>query len=82
MEDAHSLRGNKQGFREDLLKLLEQDDVDPAQVKAMVRQRTEAFTRFADEVADVVVELHSVFTPEQRKQLLADLREHMERRHH
>jgi periplasmic protein CpxP/Spy len=82
MEDAHSLRGSKQGFREDLLKLLEQDDVDPAQVKAMVRQRTEAFTRFADEAADAVVELHSVFTPEQRKQLLADLREHMERHHH
>jgi hypothetical protein len=28
-----------------------------------------------------VVELHGVFTPEQRHQLLAELREHMERHH-
>jgi len=47
-----------------------------------VRERTEALTRFADEVADAVVELHGILTPEQRKQLLADAREHMARHRH
>ncbi len=82
IKDGHSLREDKAAFRDDLLKILEQDDVDPAQVKAMVRQRTEAFTRFVDEATDAVVELHAVFTPEQRKQLLSDLREHVARHRH
>jgi periplasmic protein CpxP/Spy len=79
IEGAHSLHESKAELRGDLLKLLEQENPDPAQVKAVVRQRTQAFTRFVDEAADAVVELHAVFTPEQRTQLLADLREHMER---
>jgi Spy/CpxP family protein refolding chaperone len=82
IRDAHALKGTKGAFRDDLLKVLEQDEVDAAQVKAMARQRTEAFTRFVDEAADAVVELHGVFTPEQRKQLLADLREHLSRHGH
>jgi len=48
-------------------------------VKALVHERTEALTRFADEAADALVELHGAFTPDQRKQLLADAREHMAR---
>jgi Spy/CpxP family protein refolding chaperone len=82
IKDGHALKEDKAAFRDDLLKLLERDDVDPAEVRAMVRQRTEAFTRFVDEAADAVVELHGVFTPDQRKLLLADLREHMERHRH
>src|SRR5262245_22671681 len=79
MKDGHALHEDKAAFHAELLKLLDQDDVDPIALKTMVRQRTEAFTRFVDEATDAVVELHSVFTPEQRKQLLADLREHAER---
>lgn len=79
VKDGHPLRESHAAFRDDLLKLLEQDNLDPAQVKALVRERTEAFTRFADEAADAVVELHGVFTPDQRKQLLADAREHKAR---
>ncbi len=82
LKDGHPLRESHEAFRDDLLKLLEQDNLDPAQVKSLVRERTEAFTRFADEAADAVVELHGVFTPDQRKQLLADLREHMSRHGH
>jgi periplasmic protein CpxP/Spy len=82
IKDVHALRDTKGAFRDDLLKILEQDSVDSAQVKTMVRQRTEALTRFADEAAESVVELHAVFTPEQRKQLLSDLREHMDRHRH
>lgn len=82
VKDGHPLRESHLAFRDDVLKLLEQDNLDPAQVKSLVRERTEALTRFADEVADAVVELHGILTPEQRKQLLADAREHMARHRH
>lgn len=82
VKDGHPLRESHLAFRDDLLKLLEQDNLDPAEVKGLVHERTEELTRFADEVADAVVELHGVFTPEQRKQLLADAREHMARHRH
>ena len=79
VKDGSPLRESHAAFRDDLLKLLEQDDLDPARVKALVRARTEALTRFADEASDALVELHGVFTPDQRKQLLADAREHLAR---
>jgi Spy/CpxP family protein refolding chaperone len=79
MKDGHALRANHGALHADLVKLLEQDQVDAAQVKALVHQRTDALVRFADEAAEAAVELHGVFTPEQRKQLLADLREHLDR---
>jgi len=78
MKDGHALHESHGALHESLVKLLEQDQVDPAQVKALVHQRTDALVRFADEAADAAVELHDVLTPEQRKQLLADLREHLD----
>jgi Spy/CpxP family protein refolding chaperone len=82
LAECHTLRGDRKAFREELLTLLEQDNPDPARLKAAVRQRTEALTRIADDAADALVELHAVFTPEQRKTLLADARAHLERHRH
>jgi Spy/CpxP family protein refolding chaperone len=81
VKDGHPLRDGHREMKAKLVALLEQDDLDPAQVKALVREQTEALTRFADEAADALVELHGLFTPEQRKQLMADLRAHAERHH-
>jgi Spy/CpxP family protein refolding chaperone len=82
VREAHTLRDDRKAFRDELLGMLEQDTPDAAQLKAAVRQRTEAFGRFAENAADAVVELHGVFTPEQRKKLLAEAREHMDRHRH
>jgi Spy/CpxP family protein refolding chaperone len=82
VKDGHALREAHGSLHEQLLGLLEKDEVDAAQLKSAVRERTEAFSRFAEEAADALVELHSVFTPEQRRQLLADAREHRERHRH
>jgi Spy/CpxP family protein refolding chaperone len=78
---GEALHGERDSFRQELLALLEQDNPDPAQVKALAHKHIDKFSQFADEAADAVVELHGVFTPEQRHQLLAELREHMERHH-
>lgn len=82
VKEAHALRDDRKAFRDELLSILEQDNPDAAQLKAAVRQRTEAFGRLAEDAADAVIELHGVFTPEQRKKLLAEAREHMARHHH
>lgn len=77
MKKGEALHGDREAFRKELVALLEQDNPDPAQLKALAHERIEAFSRFADEAADALVELHGVFTPEQRRQLLAEAREHM-----
>jgi Spy/CpxP family protein refolding chaperone len=80
LKEGHALREGKQELREELMALLAQDNPDPARVRALVRQRTDAFVRFADDATDALLELHGTFTPAQRAQLLADAREHMEGR--
>ena len=82
VEDAQVLRPDRKALHQELLGLLEQDNPDPARLKALVHERTEAITRFADEAADAAIELHGLLTPEQRKKLLTAAREHMEARHH
>jgi Spy/CpxP family protein refolding chaperone len=82
VKDGQALREAHGSLHEQVLGLLEKDEVDAAQLKSMVKERTEAFSRFAEEAADALVELHGVFTPEQRRQLLAEAREHRERHRH
>jgi Spy/CpxP family protein refolding chaperone len=82
IKEGHALREGKHELREELMTLLAQDEPDTARVKALVRQRTAEFARFADDATDAVLELHATFTPAQRAQLLADAREHMAARHH
>lgn len=81
LKEGHALRQGKESLHQELMTLLAQDNPDPARVKALVRQRTDAFVRFADDATDAVLELHGTFTPAQRAQLLDDAREHMAERH-
>lgn len=77
MKEGHALHEGRDEMREELLTLLAQDNPDPARVKAAVHARAEAFTRFADDAVDGLLEIHAALTPAQRAQLLADAREHM-----
>ncbi|HEY2942261.1 MAG TPA: Spy/CpxP family protein refolding chaperone [Vicinamibacteria bacterium] len=79
--EFHTMHGDQAGFRNELMALMQQDRPDPAQVKALIHGRVEAFSKVADDAADALVELHGVFTPEQRQKLLADLQEHLDRHH-
>ena len=81
VKDGKALHQDHAALHQELLGLLEQDTPDPVRLKSLVHERTEALTRFADEATDAVIELHGLFTPEQRKKLLADLKEHLEERH-
>jgi Spy/CpxP family protein refolding chaperone len=79
--DAKALRPAKGTLHRELATLLEQDNPDPVRLKALVKEYTDAITRFGDEAIDAAIELHGVLTPEQRKKLLTDVQEHMESRH-
>jgi len=82
VQDGKALHQDHAALHQELLGLLEQDNPDPARLKALVHERAEAVTRFADEAADAAIELHGVFTPDQRKKLLAAVKEHLEARRH
>ena len=79
MKEGHALREGKEGLREELLLQLSQENPDPAKVKGLVRERMNAFSAFADDATDALLELHATFTPAQRAQLLADARDHVAR---
>jgi Spy/CpxP family protein refolding chaperone len=75
-----ALHEEKGELREQVLALLSEDELDEARVRGLVKERTEALTRFVDGAADAVIELHKTLTPEQRQKLLAELREHLAER--
>lgn len=82
VRSGHALREARGPMRDEIMSLLEKDRLDAAELKALVHARADEMTRFADEAAEAVAELHAVLTPEQRKQLLDDARQHLSRRHH
>jgi len=75
-QEGRALHGEHQALRAELVALLEQDHPDAAKLKAFLRQRAEAYARFADHAADAALELHGILTPEQRQKLLAHIRDH------
>lgn len=77
MAEGKALHDGKGEVREQVLALLSEDDLDEAKVRGLVKERTEAITRFVDDAAGAVIELHKTLTPEQRQKLLAEVREHM-----
>jgi Spy/CpxP family protein refolding chaperone len=77
MKDGRALHESHAALRDKVLALLAQDNPDPAQLKALIRERTDAVSRFGDEAADAIVEIHATLTPEQRQKLLAGAREHL-----
>jgi Spy/CpxP family protein refolding chaperone len=77
MKDGRALHESHAVLRDKVLALLAQDNPDAAQLKALIRERTDAVSRFGDEAADAIVEIHAVLTTEQRQKLLAGAREHL-----
>jgi len=79
LSEGKALHRGRGAFHTELLGLLAGDEPDPARIRALVRKRTQAFTRLAEDATSAVIELHGVFTPEQRRQLMGDLQQHLER---
>ncbi len=51
---------------------------DASQVHAIVDGRADAMRKFADEVADAVLQVHGILTPDQRAIVTKKIQRHME----
>ena len=65
---------------EEVLRLFEADQVDPAQVAALRQAKEEEHRRLADTIEQAIVEAHDTLTPAQRKVVADYVRAH-HRRH-
>ena len=79
-EDGKRLFEENKGARGQMLEQWESANPDSKAVHALVDARMDAFRAFAHKVADAALEAHRIFTPEQRQQLTANVREHMNAR--
>jgi protein CpxP len=79
-EDGKRLFEEQKGARAEMLNQWESPNPDAKAVHALVDARLDAFRAFAHKMADAALEAHRVLSPEQRKQVTAEVREHMNAR--
>ena len=77
-EDGKRLFEENKGARAQLLEQWESANPDSRAVHAQVDARVDAFRAFAHKVADAALQAHRILTPEQRQQVTAGVREHMD----
>ena len=76
--DGKALRATHADLRKELLAQWQSDQPDAARVHAVVDGRADAMKGFADEVADALLQVHGILTPDQRAQLTKKMQRHME----
>ena len=76
LADGKALRAAHQGTHQQLLALWKSDQPDVAQVHALVDARADAMKKFADEVADAMVQVHGILTPDQRAKVADQIQQH------
>jgi Spy/CpxP family protein refolding chaperone len=77
-EQQHQARGARM---DDLLRLFEADQIDPAEVAALRQARDERHAQLADAIQQALVEAHDTLTPAQRKVVADYARAHHRHRH-
>jgi protein CpxP len=76
--DAKALHAGHGDVHKDLLAQWQSDAPDAARVHAIVDARAASMKKFADEVADSLLQVHGILNPEQRAQIAKKLQRHME----
>ncbi|HEX8441598.1 Spy/CpxP family protein refolding chaperone [Archangium sp.] len=79
-EDGKRLFEEQKGVRAELLTQWESPNPDARAVHTLVDARLDALRAFAHKVTDAALEAHRILTPEQRKQVSTEVREHMNAR--
>lgn len=79
-EDGKRLFEEQKDARAQMLEQWESPNPDARAVHSLVDARVEAFRAFAHKVADAALEAHRILSPEQRQQVTAEVREHMNAR--
>jgi periplasmic protein CpxP/Spy len=76
-EQGKLLAQEHEAVRQEVLTQLESDSPDAQKLHGIVDSRIDAVRAFAHQVVDAALEVHKVLTPEQRKELSTEYREHM-----
>jgi periplasmic protein CpxP/Spy len=76
MADGKALHADHAGTRQQLVALWQADQPDAAKVHALVDGRADAMKKFADEVADAMIQVHGILTPEQRAKVADEIQQH------
>ncbi|QRK13342.1 Spy/CpxP family protein refolding chaperone [Archangium violaceum] len=76
-EDGKRLFEQQKDARAQMMSQWESPNPDSNAVHALVDARVDAFRAFAHKVADAALQAHRILTPEQRQQVTAGVREHM-----
>ncbi len=76
--DAKALRAGHGDVHEELLAQWKSETPDAARVHAIVDDRAASMKKFADEVADSLLQVHGILTPDQRAQIAKKAQRHME----
>jgi periplasmic protein CpxP/Spy len=74
--DHKALRASHAGVKQELLAQWQADKADAAKVHAIVDDRANGMKSFADEVADALIQVHDILTPDQRAQVAAKVQSH------
>ena len=75
--DLKTLRASHQDVHKQFLAQWQADRPDAASIHALIDQRASAMKGFADEVADAMIQVHGILTPDQRAQITKKMQRHM-----
>jgi periplasmic protein CpxP/Spy len=76
--DGKALHASHADAKNQLLAQWQADQPDAAQVHSIVDARADSMKQFADEVADAVLQVHGILTPDQRAIVTKKLQRHMQ----
>ncbi|MFL5263584.1 MAG: Spy/CpxP family protein refolding chaperone [Anaeromyxobacteraceae bacterium] len=74
--DHKALRASHADVKKELLAQWQADKADAAKVHAIVDDRANGMKSFADEVADALIQVHDILTPDQRAQVATKVQSH------
>jgi periplasmic protein CpxP/Spy len=75
--DGKALHASHADARSQLLAQWQADQPNAVQVHSIVDARADSMKKFADEVADAVLQVHGILTPDQRAIVTKKLQRHM-----
>jgi protein CpxP len=78
LADHKALRASHADVKKEFLAQWQADRPDAARVHAIVEERANGMKGFANEVADALIQVHDILTPDQRAQLSKKLQRHMD----
>jgi len=82
LADGKALRAAHKDTHQQFLALWKSDQPDTAQVHALVDARADAMKKFADEVADAMIQVHGILTPAQRAKVADQIQQHHQNHQH